>query len=456
MAKVKVRKKLHPYMFIILTFLGVIAIGTILLLMPFASSSGESFGFVDSFFMATSAVCVTGLSVMKNGLGADMSIYGKVVMAMLMEIGGLSIITIAVFFFTIIKGKIGISNGLVLKESLNQNTMKDILSLVKNIVRISFSIQIICAFLNWYPFYEYLGLYGDASLGKAFLLSLFHSDASFNNAGFDIVYGTKNFVDFALDAGKLSTFSVIVFNLTTVFLIFSGGIGFVVIQDVLKKKRWKKFSLHTKITLIMTFILIIGGTLLIKFTANISFIDALFTSVTSRTAGFQTYDMMNLETHPATYYVIIILMFIGASPCSTGGGIKTTTMAVALIAIYHFAFGRKSKVFSRRLDNEQVIKAFVLITLAVMIVMSSTFVVVLIQPELGIDKTFFEIVSAFSTTGLSMGITTSLNVASKLIVCFLMIFGRIGILTIIGVVNKNWLNKSKEEIEYVKESVIIG
>ena len=177
-------KKMHPYMFIILTYFSSIVVGTILLIMPFASKTGHSFGFVNSLFMSTSAVCVTGLSVMENGLGADMTVYGKIVMGLLMEVGGLSIITIAVFFFNIIGAKIGISKGYLIRESLNQDTMKNIFSLVKNIMVISFSIQLICAFLNWYSFYEYLTLVKpneNLYLLKSFGMSLFHSSASLGN-----------------------------------------------------------------------------------------------------------------------------------------------------------------------------------------------------------------------------------------------------------------------------------
>ena len=451
------RKSIHPYILIILTFIGTILLGTVFLVMPFASKSGKSFGFVDSLFMSTSAVCVTGLSVMENGLGLDMTIYGKIVMAILMEIGGLSIITITIFFFNIIGGKIGVRSSFLLRESLNQATLKNLGTLVKNIMVISFSIQIICMFINWYPFYEYLKLNGKDSLIGALGMSAFHSSASFNNAGFDILYGSESFVDFSSKAGVLSNLSVYTLNITTMFMIFTGGIGFIVIQDVIAKKRWKYFNLHTKVTLIMTFTLILLGALIIKFTCDMSWLDAFFTSITSRTAGFQTVRMSGLQDAPGGYVTVILLMFIGASPCSTGGGIKTTTMAVLFITIFNFARGKKARVFQRRLEYDQIMKAFVLVNVAIMLVFFSTFIVILIQPELGLNKVLFEVISAFSTTGLSMGITTSLNVSTRLIMVALMIFGRLGILTVIGVLNRNWLNnKTDRDIEFIKESVTVG
>ena len=459
----KIFRKMHPYMFIILSFFSVILIGTILLVMPFASKTGKSFGFVDSLFMSTSAVCVTGLSVMETSLGADMTVYAKIVMAILMEIGGLSIITIGVFFFNIIGAKIGVSRGYLLRESLNQDTMKNILSLVKNIMIISFSIQLVCALLNWYPFFEFLeNSFPDQShnISRALGISLFHSSAAFNNAGFDILEYHGNMyslIGFSTDSGVVSNFSIYMVNYTTMFMIFTGGIGFVVIQDVIQNKRWKYYSLHTKITLIMTAALIFVGTMIIYFTdEKVSFTDALFTAITSRTAGFDTYNMSLLKDNPPAFITIISLMFIGASPCSTGGGVKTTTFAIILIAIYHFARGQKTKAFKKTIDNNQIIKAFVLVALSVMLVIVATFFILITQPEFGTDRVLFEVISAFSTTGLSMGITNMLNIGSKFVIIFLMIFGRLGILTVIGVLNKNWIHKDFDEIRYVEESVIIG
>ncbi len=455
MKKIK-KRSIHPYILIISTYLSVIIIGLILLVMPFAMKNMQSMGFTNALFMSTSAVCVTGLSVMENGLGADLSIYGKIVMCLLMEIGGLSIITIGVFFFTIVGAKIGIGAGFLIKESLNQNTMKDLLTLVKNIMLISFTIQLICALINIYPFYEYFKYYNEESFAKAFFTSIFHSVASFNNAGFDIIHGSKSFVEFSMDSTVLSTSSKIIFNLTTMFMIYAGGIGFVVINDVLAKRRWRKFSLHTKITLITTLILIVLGAVIIKFSANVNFMDAFFTSFTARTAGFQTFEMATLEDKPVSFVIINILMFIGASPCSTGGGIKTTTIAIIFIAIFNFARGKKNNVFERRLDSTQILKAFVLVNLAIMIIILATLALLISQSELRIDRILFEVVSAFSTTGLSMGITTSLNIFSKYVIIILMILGRLGILTIVGVLNKNWLNQPKDNIEYIEESVYIG
>ena len=244
-------------------------------------------------------------------------------------------------------------------------------------------------------------------------------------------------------------------------MIVLGGIGFIVIDDVLRNRRWSRFSLHTKITLCTTVILITLGTLIIKLTSDMSFLQSLFTSVTTRTAGFTTYDMANLKEHPATYVTIILLMTIGASSCSTGGGIKTSTFAIVMLSIFYFARGKKVKAFKRKIPGDQIFKAFVLVTAVVAILLLGVFFMSVFQPNLyeegfGLQEIIFEVVSGFSTTGLSMGITPYLNSANRILLCVLMLTGRIGPLTVIGVINKNWLAATKEDIQYVEENVIIG
>ena len=458
-------KKIHPYIYILLTFVSVILVGTCLLLLPISYSKDyiESTGVADyisnAFFMSSSAVCVTGLSVMPHGLFVDMTVFGKIVMYLLMQIGGLSIITIAVFFFTIIGGKIGISNSFILRESLNQSSVTGLLDLVKRIVLLSIVIQVIGTLLNWYPIYEYTKFVdGKGDIFKAFMMSGFHSCASFNNAGFD-VFSSDSMVCFSsseyMNYG-LSFASMLTINLTTILMIISGGIGIVVFQDIFETRfHWRKMRLHTKLTIITTAVLIVVGTLLLKLTCmDMNWLEALFISVSCRTAGFATHNIGTIT--PAAAVVCMILMLIGASPCSCGGGIKTTTIAIIILVIVHYAKGKKTKAFHRSISDSQIFKAFVLVNVAIILCAIISGIVLVIQPELGIDATAFEVVSAFSTTGLSRGITTVLNVPNKVLLSVLMLFGRLGPLTIIGIVNKNWMTSSEESIQYVEESVIIG
>ena len=435
-------RKIHPYFIIILTFLGVIFTGTLFLLFPVSGGNGKSIGFVDALFMSTSAVCVTGLGTVNVASG--LSLFGKVILAILMEIGGLSILTIAIFFFTVLGAKLSVSNKFLLREALNQSSVKGVTTLVIKIIIWSSIIQTVGVILNMFALVPYF----DGNFSKALGYSIFHSIASFNNAGFD-AFGTDSMIGFKDN---------LMLNTSTMFLIIFGGIGFVVLSDIIKKRNWKLLQLHTKIVLITTGALIFFGALLIKLTAwtDISWLQAFFTSVTCRTAGFTTYDMSELTKHPATYVIILFLMFIGASPCSTGGGIKTTTLAVAIISTFYYARGKKVKVFKRKIDEGLIFKSFVLIGLATMIIITGTIIVCAAQSSLGFMEVLFEVASAFSTTGLSMGITSSLNVFNKLFISVVMFVGRLGPLTIIGLVTKNWMSDSGEEIQYVEESVIVG
>ncbi|MCR5647213.1 MAG: hypothetical protein K6F81_02920 [Acholeplasmatales bacterium] len=440
------KKRISPYTIIILSFVGVVLLGTLCLAMPFASTTGESHGFVNSLFMSTSCVCVTGLGVVNPS--TDYTMFGQITMIVLIEIGGLSFITIAVFFFTILGARIGVGSSFMLREALNQSSTNGVITLVRKIIVISFSIQIICAGINLIPIIKITN--GD--WGQAILMSLYHSAASFNNAGFDIFPGSISMIEYADN---------IILNITTIVMIVLGGIGFIVIDEVLRKRRWSKLSLHTKMTLVVTLMLITFGTVLIKLTyLDLSFMQSVFASVTCRTAGFTTFDCSTLADHPATYLIMILLMIIGASSCSTGGGVKTSTFAIICITIGYYAVGKKTKLFKRSIADSQIFKAFVLVNVSVIFVVVSTFIVSVAQSisgdALGFQEVFFEVVSAFSTTGLSMGVTGALNTFNRIFLCFVMLFGRLGPLTVIGVVNKNWMADFKEPIGYPEENVIIG
>ena len=217
-------KKGHPYLIIIISFLSVILLGALGLSLPQASKSGHSMGFVNALFMSTSSVCVTGLSVMPNSVAVDLTHFGKLVMLILMEIGGLSIITIAVFFFTILGAKLGIGNKFLLREQLNQSSAKGLIRMVRNIVIMSAVIQLIGTLINWYPMYLYLENTGrgDGPF-KAFIFSVFHSAASFNNAGFDI-FGNEGMLVFSSTSSVLPKVWIYVLNISTMLMIMLGGI----------------------------------------------------------------------------------------------------------------------------------------------------------------------------------------------------------------------------------------
>lgn len=439
-------KNVSPFVKICLTFAVVILIGTLLLMLPISVNEGyDSLNFVDALFMSTTSVCVTGLTVVSN-IGLEISIFGKVVLALLIEIGGLSFITIFTFFIVIMGGKIGISNRFLLKESLNSNSLKGIVGLIKKIIFTALIIQALGFILNCCAFMSY-----SPDPMTTIGVALFHTVASFNNSGLDIfgvlnVPGNMSMVPFSAD---------VFININTMLLIILGGLGFSVIDDIIHKRRWKKLSVNTKIVLITTVCLIFGGAIFLKIANhNNTWLECFLMSVSSRTAGFQSIPCESLNT--GEFCVINFLMFVGASPGSTGGGIKTTTFFVIIVTLIAYALGKKTVVFKRQIPNSVIFKSFALAITAIVFCCLAIFIICLIDPNLGVDRIIFEVISAFSTTGLTMGLTTSLSWGSRLVIIFMMYFGRLGPLTVLSLINKNWKTGSENGIKYVEEKVVIG
>ena len=438
----KTKKWMTPYTTIVLSFALIVLVGALLLLLPFSTKEGYSINFIDALFMSATSVCVTGLSVVTD-IGSQFTVFGKIVYCILMEIGGLSFLTIAIFCFVLLGVKIGIGERLLLKESLNQNSASGLIKLVKKTVFISFSIQIVGALFNFLILLRYYP--ADQALG----IGIFHAISSFNNAGLDIFGNGNSMMNYKSD---------VLLNISTMLLIILGGIGFIVITDVISKKSFKKLSVNSKITIITTLILIVSGTLLIKLTMfkDMTFLQAMFHSVSCRTAGFATYDLSGINN--ACFMIMIVLMTIGASPCSTGGGIKTTTVAVIFITLSYFSRGKTAKVFNRKITDQSIMKALLLFAICIIVLIIAIFIISICEASSGftLPQITFEAISAVTTTGLSMGITIDLSVGSKLVIIFLMLFGRLGPLTVISMWNVNWLRESDERIRYVEENIIIG
>lgn len=419
-------------------------VGALLLMLPISKQAGVNLSFIDSLFMSCSAICVTGLSVVAD-LTTTFTPFGLVIMVILMELGGLGIITFTVFFAIIIGAKIGITERFELKEVLNQTNSNGMVRLVKVIVATSFSIQFIMGMI----YFIILGCSGMYSLGQSFFIGMFHSVSSFNNAGFDIFGGGTSMLAFADNVAM---------NVSTITSIILGGLGFIVIYDLAQKLihgKKHRISYHSKVVIVMSFLISLIGTLLFKICMGngMTWLEALFQCVTARTAGFESFDMNNLSM--SAYCVMIALMFIGANPCSTGGGIKTTTLFIICVALFNFARGKEVVVFNRKIDNQSVFKACALFAISIIYVCVALFLFVMFESGLGFQECLFEVVSAFGTVGLSMGITPTLHIGSKVILMITMIVGRLGPLTIINVLNNNW-NKSSEAVGYVEEKMIIG
>lgn len=423
-------KRLKPRRIVVLGFLGVIALGTILLAMPVSSATGEGIPLIDSLFTSTSAVCVTGLVSIDPG--DYFSAFGQVVLGILIQIGGLGISVIGVMIYLAAGGRFGIGKQRILKESLNLSSGKDLMYVIRSVAYITIAFEVTGAVLSYSVFSA------DFEPAKALGVSVFHSLASFNNAGFDLLGNYQSLTGYNDN---------IFLNLVTCMLIVFGGLGFYVIGDIFSGNKW---SLNTKIVISTTTFLIAAGTLLLKFTENVTWLEAVFQSVAARTAGFSTISMANITS--AGTLVIMMLMFIGASPGSTGGGIKTTTFFVLLKRLQSVVTNQPCSAFRRKIADQSVTKAFCALAMALGVILTGTFFMCILEGEYEFEQLFFEVISAFSTTGLSTGITPELCGAAKLLLSVIMFVGRLGPLTIATM----WLNKDASSVRYIEEEVTIG
>lgn len=440
-------KKIPPALKIVVSFLAVILIGFLLFLLPISTQARVSMKAIDALFTSFSAVCVTGLTTIPD-MGATLSIFGKVVLTFLIQIGGLGFITVAVFIMIFLGMKIGVVDRFLIKEALNQKSSKGVVRLIKSIIFTSFIIEGIGAIGYFIVFIQ------DFSFWEAIGMSVFHAVSAFNNCGIDLL-GSNSFVAYQDN---------ILLNLTTVILIIIGGIGFIVIQDVITNRRWSKLSIHSRIVLPLTGILLITGTVLLKasegfMNGNFTWLQAFFQSVAARTAGFSTVSFANLNI--ISILIVALLMFIGAAPSSTGGGIKITTFYTMFKSILSFSKGKKTITYDRWISEDTKLRAFTITTLSITAIFIVTLLLLAIERnnpmyEVTLQKILFEATSAFGTVGLSLGITPFLQTGSKIVLCFLMLFGRLGPLTMISLWNRNWNKSEVSSVRYVEEKIIIG
>lgn len=426
-------KHISPGRLIVLGFFMVIMIGAFLLMSPFSRRSGVDVSFVDALFTSTSAVCVTGLIAIDT---ADtFNLFGKTVVAMLIQIGGLGVTSIGVGLILLIGRNVGIKQRMLVKEALNLTSMKGIVKLIKAVIIMTISFEIVGAILSYIVFSK------DYKPLDAVGISIFHSIAAFNNSGFDVLGNFQNLSSYRDN---------ILLNLVTCGLIIFGGLGFLTIKEIIEKHSFEKFSLHTKIVITMTGSLLIVGTVLLKFTENISWLTAFFYSTSARTAGFSTAPLSGFTS--AGLFTIVILMFIGASPGSTGGGIKTTTFFAIIKNVYSASTNKHCVAFKRELSKNTIAKASIRATLSLTLVVVDTFILSIIEPEFSFMQILFEVTSAFGTVGLSTGITPSLSDLSKLIITLTMFIGRLGPLTMATI----WTFKPTSHVHYLEEDITIG
>ena len=419
----KIQDKITYVRIIAVGYMTVILIGTLLLLLPPATRAGESTGILTALFTATSATCVTGLVVVDTA--THWTAFGQTVILLMIQIGGLGFMTLGVLIAHILRRRISLRTRGILQESMNYMQLGGVIRLVKITFWGTFLFEGCGAVLLAVRFIPVFGI------AKGILYGIFHSVSAFCNAGFDLMGGYS---------GKYSSFvefhGDVLINCVLMALVILGGLGFFVWSDLKKNGcRWKRYMLHTKITLFTTVLLLVAGTilyflfendnLLAQMSGKDKFLAALFSSVTARTAGFNTIDTGGLTG--ASKLLTMLLMFIGGSPGSTAGGIKTVT-ALVLVA-YVWSNLRESKgvnMFQRRLDDDVIRKASNVVVLSMLMAVVSVIFICFIQPYLPVEDVMFEVFSAIGTVGMSTGLTRDLSTASRIVIILLMYCGRIG------------------------------
>ncbi len=430
----KVRKPLSPARYLFLLFLAAVLVGSLFLSLPFAHREGVSLRPVDALFTAVSAVCVTGLTTVD--VHATFSPAGAGIIAFLIMIGGMGVAGLIISTALFLGFRVGLSQRTIIQESYNIGSLKGTLTVLKTVVIASLIVQGIGTMLYYPSFSELMG--AKDALGYA----LFHAVSAFNNAGFDLMGSFSSITGFAGDGRYLFVTSA---------LIITGGLGFFVIADTLRSRfRWKRLGMHTKMVYTFTSVLLLLGAFSFFMTGDLSFSDSIFLSVTARTAGFSTLDIAALGH--LQMLILMILMFIGASPGSTGGGIKTTTMLTILLALNPFRKSREAALFSRGIEKESIQKAYHVLILGLFTVLACTAVLLGAESEETAPfSLLFESVSAFATVGLSTGVTPHLSTLSKSALMVSMFIGRLGPITIASTVLRK-----ESTLGYIKERVFIG
>lgn len=426
-------KKQPPGRLIALGFAAVILIGSALLMLPISIRPGVEVAYIDALFTSTSAVCVTGLIAVDAY--DNFTVFGQAVLAGLIQIGGLGVTSVGVGLILAAGRRVSIKGRSLVKEALNVDSFQGMVRLIQWVLKVTLCFEGAGAVLSFLTFSQ------DYPLPRALWTSVFHSVAAFNNSGFDILGGMQNLIPYQSD---------VLLNLVTCALIIFGGLGFLVMLDIRRAGSFRKLTFHSKVVITTTVALLIAGTLLLKATEDMTWLGAFFHSVSARTAGFSTYSMGELTN--AGLFTLILLMFIGASPGSTGGGIKTTTFFALMQQVRAVFTKKKPGGFHRTLPGEAIDKAGVIALLSVVVVCVGTFLLCVLEPELDFVRLLFEEVSAFGTVGLSTGITPDLSVASKLVLIFTMYIGRLGAFTLFSL----WIDRPDPSIRYTEEMITIG
>ena len=447
-----VARMLTPSRIFMLSFAVVILLGAFLLYLPFSYTT-RPLSFVDALFTSASAVCVTGLASID--IGKNLSLTGQVITLVLLQVGGLGIITFSVILFGLMGRGVSFKGREIAQSTFLHTPRRDFLVIIKWIF---ISTAIIESLGTLILFLRFLS---DFPVGRAFYLALYHAVSAFNNCGYSLF--SDNLMSYQGDW---------TINVTIMLLIILGGIGFIVQYEVFMKCRakQKRLSIHAKVVLMMTGILILGGAALFylfemhhmvkDMPLSTGILASFFHSVSSRTSGFNTVDISRLTN--ATLLLLIILMFIGASPGSTGGGIKTTSFTILLMMIWNRLRGNEQvNIFNRTIPAEILTRTLAIVLTSAFFVFVITSILLLLGSEAGMNPVetrhffveyLFETVSAFGTVGLSMNVTPKLNDLQKMAVIVMMFAGRVGPLTLAF----SWYSRRRKSLTYAEEPVMVG
>ncbi len=446
-------KLLRPTQIIILGFLAVILFGALLLTLPISSKSGAGTPFIDALFTATSATCVTGLVVVDTA--AHWSVFGQLVILAMIQVGGLGFITMACLVSFLLRRKISLRERLIMVESFNQSEIQGIVWLARRVLTVTFVVELSGALILSARLIPEFGLLGGAYRGT------FMAVSAFCNAGFDVIGKYGEFVSLMPYVGDF------VINVTVMGLIVFGGLGFFVWADLYRYKPGVgyQFKLQTILVLTVTAILIVGGAAMIfafeyhnpQTIGNLplpqKILASFFQSVTTRTAGFNTIDQAAMSD--MSKLVSMILMFIGGSPGSTAGGIKTVTLAVILVTVYNVVRGRKSvNVLGKHIGHGIILRALSIALIGVMVLFVGV-VILSATEEAGLQVLLYEAVSAFGTVGVTQSLTPDLTSVGKCVIMVLMFFGRVGVLTI-GFAIAAKQNDGANKIRYPRVQLMVG
>ncbi|SCJ56084.1 Ktr system potassium uptake protein B [uncultured Clostridium sp.] len=443
----KKNNKLKGVQILALGFLAVILIGGIILTLPISSASGESTNFLDALFTSTSAVCVTGLVTLDTG--THWSMFGQTIIMLLIEIGGLGFMSFTTLIAIILGKKITLRDRLILQDAMNTFSIQGLVKMVQYVLTFTVTVQLSGALLFSTQFIPQYGIF------KGLFYSLFHSISAFCNAGFDL------FGNFSSLTSYSSNWVVI---LVASALVIIGGIGFAVWIEIYNFKSIKKLSLHSKMVILVTAVLIVGGTILMfifehnnpNTLANMNMgdkvVNSFFAAVTPRTAGFNSISTDGMTN--AGNLLTIILMFIGGSPGSTAGGIKTTTIGVLLVTVICVIKGRDdAEVFKKRFPKELIYKAFTLFFIGGFLVIGATMLLSYTEQGASFLSLLYETTSAFGTVGLTVGLTQQLSEVGKVLIMIMMYLGRVGPLTVVLSLMRN---KNNNGVRYPEGKILIG